>query len=190
MIGRAALLLALAAGQADAAVVHFCWQGANGYSMIGRMEFPDRLRDAALITQDEVTGFRITGYRDGRPIGSWDLADRQPGQTWYLRFMPRLMLFPTDGLIPGPFDQGWNADGTAANCGAGGFGFNAGNYAQDFCLDGTWVEESGVPPPTPFLARAEPPASPDCGGPPLLGKRRAAAGQGPSGRALTSEPSG
>ena len=166
----AGLLLATPAG---AEVVHFCWQGANGYTMTGRMEFPDALRDAPLITEGEVTAFRITGFRDGVAIGSWDMADRSPQTTWYLRFMPRLMQFPVNGMIPGPFDQGWNADGTATDCGAGGFGFNAGNYAQDFCLDGVWVEESGMPPPTPFYAMTTPPPTPDCSGPMMLSKRPA-----------------
>lgn len=168
---RAALLLSVfAAGPASAAVVHFCWRGANGYSMTGVMEFPDSLLGAGMITESDVTAFRITGYRDGVPIGSWDAMTREPDDTWYLRYFPQSWRFPTDGEVPGPFDQGWNADGTATDCGEGGFGFNAGNYAQDFCLSGVWIEESGVPPPTPFIAQAEPPADPTCRGEALLSR--------------------
>lgn len=168
---RAALVLSLLATPAPAAVVHFCWQGANGYTMTGRMEFPDALVSESLITEAEVTAFRITGFRDGVQIGSWDMSDRGPQTTWYLRYMPRIMQFPVDSMVPGPFDQGWNADGTATDCGPGGFGFNAGNYAQDFCLDGRWVDESGMPPPTPFYAMLQPPPTPDCSGPMLMSKR-------------------
>lgn len=165
---RAALGLALLASPAPAATVHFCWLGANGYSMTGTMEFPDALREADMITERDVTAFRIVGYLHGEVIGSWDMATREPGDTWYLRYFPRDWHFPTNGEVPGPFDQGWNADGTATDCGEGRFGFNAGNYAQDFCLDGRWVEESGVPPATPFIAQPTPPADPGCQAPALL----------------------
>lgn len=156
---------------ASAEVVHFCWQGENGFTMTGRMEFPDALSQAALITQDDVTAFHIIGFYNGRAIGRWDIAKSQPGDTWYLRYMPREMRFPVNGEVMGPFDQGWNANGDANDCGAGRFGFNAGNYAQDFCLDGRWIEESGMPPPTPFYAMATPPANPDCSGPMMVMKQ-------------------
>lgn len=170
MLIRGALALALMAPAAAAETVHFCWQGDNGYTMTGRMEFPDALALAPLITEDDVTAFRITGYRDGVTLGSWDMETREDDATWYLRYLPQRMEFPVDAMIPGPFDQGWNADGTAANCGSPGFGFNAGNHAQDFCLDGVWIEESGMPPPTPFFAMTEPPPTPDCSGPMLMSK--------------------
>ncbi|MFV0302104.1 MAG: hypothetical protein ACK5IP_14735 [Paracoccus sp. (in: a-proteobacteria)] len=165
-----AALVAALAGPADAAVVHFCWQGENGYTMTGRMEFPDALLTRGMITEADVTAFRITGYRDGEALGSWDMAGRRPDATWYLRYMPIVMQFPVDEKVPGPFDQGWNADGTARDCGNPGFGFNAGNYAQDFCVNGVWVEESGMPPPTPFYAMTTPPPTPDCSGPMLMSK--------------------
>jgi hypothetical protein len=168
---RAALLLAVLATPGQAAVVHFCWLGANGYSMTGSMEFPDHLLDADVITEADVTAFRIAGYKDLRLIGTWDAMTRAPGDTWYLRYFPRDWHFPTNGEVPGPFDQGWNADGTATDCGEGGFGFNAGNYAQDVCLSGVWIEESGVPPATPFIAQSTPPTDPGCRGEALLSKR-------------------
>lgn len=155
---------ALCASGTQAATVHFCWVGGNGHTMTGVMEFDDALLSAPMITEAEVTAFRIAGYRDGALIGSWDMADRTATTTWYLRYLPQEMRFPTNSEVPGPFDQGWNADGTATDCGAGGFGFNAGNYAQDFCLDGIWIEASGVPPETPFPAQSSPPPTPDCAG--------------------------
>lgn len=168
---RHALLLALLASPARAELVHFCWAGSNGYTMTGSMEFPDRLRDAPVITEADVTRFRIAGFKDGREIGTWDMSAREPDDTWYLRYFPREGLFPTNGEVPGPFDQGWNADGTAMDCDKGEWGFNAGNYAQDFCLGGTWLEESGVEPQKPFRTSTEAPTDPDCAGPALLSKR-------------------
>lgn len=168
---RAVLLATLLGQPAEAALVHFCWAGSNGYTMIGSMEFPDALLGAEVVTEAEVTRFRIAGFRDGELIGTWDIAEREPDDTWYLRYFPQEMMFPTNGEIPGPFDQGWNADGTAADCDADEFGFNAGNYAQDFCLGGVWLEESGVPPQKPFIAQNHAPDDPACGGPALLSKR-------------------
>ena len=153
---------------ADAAVVYICWVGGNGYTMTGSMEFPDALLSTDLITEAEVTRFRIAGYFDGALIGTWDMADRTDTTTWYLRYLPREMRFPTNSEVQGPFDQGWNAYGTATDCGAGGFGFNAGNRAQDFCLDGVWIVQSGVPPETPFFAQSRAPWTPDCLGTELL----------------------
>lgn len=153
---------------ADAALVYICWVGGNGYTMTGSMEFPDDLLTAPMITEADVTRFKISGYFEGQLIGTWNMADRTETTTWYLRYFPQEMRFPTNEEVPGPFDQGWNADGTATDCGISGFGFNAGNYAQDFCLNGIWVEPSGVPPETPFFAQSEAPWSPDCSGPRLL----------------------
>jgi hypothetical protein len=169
---RLALLLALWAQPAPAALVHFCWAGSNGYTMTGSMEFPDALKAADVITEGDVTRFRIAGFKDGEPIGTWDAGERGENDTWYLRYFPRTMRFPTNGEVAGPFDQGWNADGTAADCDEGEWGFNAGNYAQDFCLDGTWIKESGVEPQKPFIAQTTAPTDPACAGPALLSKRR------------------
>jgi hypothetical protein len=167
-----AVSLAVAASPSQAELVYLCWQGSNGYTMTGTMEFPDSLTSAPMITEADVTRFKISGYLEQTLIGTWDLADRTETTTWYLRYMPAEMRFPTNGEVPGTIDQGWNADGTATDCGNPGFGFNAGNYAQDFCLDGVWVEPSGVPPSTPFLAQYDAPYSPDCSGPALSSKRR------------------
>lgn len=165
---RLALLASLIALPARAELVHFCWAGSNGYTMTGAMEFPDALLDAPVITEADVTRFRIAGYQDGIRIGEWDMDNRQPDDTWYLRYWPDRMQFPTNAEVPGPFDQGWNADGTAMDCDEGEFGFNAGNYAQDFCLSGVWIEESGIAPSVPFIAQYNLPESPDCQGEALL----------------------
>ncbi|MCX7302678.1 MAG: hypothetical protein NTX73_20260 [Rhodobacterales bacterium] len=170
MRGVLAVSMILSASQSQAALVYLCWVGNNGYTMTGTMEFPDALQDAPMVTEADVTRFKIAGYLDGNLLGTWDLADKTPTTTWYLRYIPSEMRFPTNGEVPGIIDQGWNADGTAEDCGNPGFGFNAGNYAQDFCVNGVWVEPSGMPPPTPFLAQNEAPYSTDCAGPKLMSR--------------------
>jgi hypothetical protein len=42
--------------------------------------------------------------------------------------------------------QEWNANGQVNDCGIPGFGFNGGNWAQDFCIDNVWIEESSIDP--------------------------------------------
>lgn len=169
---RTLALIGLLAPPADAAVIHICWQGSNGYTMTGRMEFPDRMLTAPVVTQDDITAFRITGYLEGQLLGKWDLSDRTDSTTWYLRYLPDSMTFPTNGEMRSPdnLDQGWNANGDVTDCGSPGFGFNAANYAQDVCLNGIWVEPSGVPPETPFKSSTEAPFTPDCAGPALVSK--------------------
>lgn len=164
-----AAAVALYSTHAQAAIVHFCWVGGNGYTMTGTMEFPDELLDAEMITEADVTRFKISGYLDGQLIGTWSLDQLTPTTSWTLRYLPRTMVFPTtEGPLSGSYQE-WNADGTATDCGPGGFGFNAGNYAQDFCLNGVWVEPSGVPPETPFVAQTTAPYRSDCAGTALIG---------------------
>ncbi len=164
------LVAALAGGGAEAATLNFCWLGAGGYSLTGQITFPDDLTNEMLITEAQVTGFAITGYLQGVPIGRWDMAERGAGTTWHLRFSPRTMIFPTGGSFDGDASQGWNANGDVDDCGAGGFGFNSGNYAQDVCLYGVWVEQSSIDPATPLRATTEA-VTPACSGALLLGKR-------------------
>lgn len=42
--------------------------------------------------------------------------------------------------------QAWNMNGRGDNCGAGGFGFNLGSFAQDLCKDNTLIVDSQVSP--------------------------------------------
>jgi len=156
--------LALAAAlplQLAAAEFNFCWAGGGGYTMTGQIAFPDRLMSASMITEADVTGFRITGYEHGVAIGHWDMQSRRPGTTWHLRFDPQTLTFPTGGNYPGEQSQGWNANGEVTDCGRKGFGFNSGNYAQDLCLYGVWISQSSIPPSTPFRATTGP-VSIDC----------------------------
>ncbi len=169
LFATVSLAVAFATG-ANAVTLNFCWRGAAGYTLTGQMTFPDALRDARRITEDDVTGFAITGYLDGLRIGSWDMRSRGPTTTWHLRFSPATMTFPTGGSFRGEASQGWNANGDVDDCGAQGFGFNSGNYAQDVCLSDVYIEQSSIDPATPLRATAGP-VTPACDSVPLMGKR-------------------
>lgn len=156
-IFAATLCLGLAT-QATAAQVHFCWQGANGYTMTGVMEYPDDAANLSMVTEADVTRFEITGYERGVEIGNWTPAR---SDVFHLRYDPQTMQFPTGGAYPGPQSQGWNASGEVNDCGDKGFGFNSGDYAQDLCLYGVWVEHSSVNPNSQLLASTTP-FLPDC----------------------------
>ena len=154
---RAAALLAALALPARAEVIHFCWLGANGYTMVGQMELDPKALLRRVATERDVRRFRIAGYLDGELIGKWDLATAEPDDPWFLHFDTVERQFYPGAALGRGTTQGWNAGGTAQDCGPGGFGFNSGNFAQDFCLDGQWIEESGVAPDTPFLVQDSPP---------------------------------
>ena len=162
MIRLIPLLCALAS-PLSAAEFNFCWAGAGGYTMTGRIAFADRLLSSTVITEDDVTAFSITGYERGVAIGTWDMSDLRPDTTWHLRFKPGSLTFPTGGSFPGDRSQGWNANGDVTDCGRRGFGFNSGNYAQDICLFGVWISQSSIPPETPFRATPHP-VTPECRG--------------------------
>lgn len=154
-------IVAALAQTAQSATLNFCWVGGGGYTMTGTMVIPDDRMGKAIITQDDVTGFKITGYLNGTQVGSWNMDARGPDTTWHLRFVPQTMTFPTGGSFATLRSQGWNADGTASNCGTPGFGFNSGSAGQDVCIDGTYIRASTIPPPTPFVATFAP-VTPDC----------------------------
>lgn len=158
---RALLIAALFPAMASAEQYNFCWVGSGGYTMTGVIAFPDALNSQAVITEEEVTRFEITGYENLVPVGHWNLGDMKRDATWHLRFLTRELRFPTGGSFPGPDSQGWNANGDVTDCGEKGFGFNSGNYAQDVCLFGTWVRTSSIPPDTPFYV-TKGPVTPDC----------------------------
>ena len=151
-----AILLTVYAGQAHAADYYFCWLGGSGYTMTGQMSVAPAALSKTIIREDDVTEFRIAGYLDGQLLGKWDKDDRDDLSSWTLHFDPARNAFLTPMDAGLGVSQAWNADGTATDCGNPGFGFNLGNYAQDFCLNGVWIEESGMPPETPFLVSATP----------------------------------
>lgn len=156
------LALTLLPALASAETVSFCWQGAEGWSMTGTFTHADD--GDGLVTGEEVTKFRIRGYRQGAEVGSWDLSQRRPETVWNLNYDIAARAFLVGGYSYTPQGQAWNMSGDGT-CGAGGFGFNAGAASQDLCLNGVWLIESGVAPDRPFPAG-------DCPGPDLIGKRR------------------
>ncbi|WP_207510547.1 hypothetical protein [Cognatiyoonia koreensis] len=123
-----------------------------------------------LITEDDVAAFEIIGYLNGKRIGSWNIDARTADQTWHLRFDPVSMTFLTGGWFASTNSQGWNADGSVDNCGAPGFGFNSGSYAQDICLNGAYIRGSSIPPETPIFATTAK-VMPDCNQTIPMGKR-------------------
>ena len=125
------------------------------------MSVPDDAMLKTIVTQDDVTRFKISGYLRGELLGTWDASTRTPDSTWHLRFDPAGLNFPTGSRFAGTASQGWNADGSASNCGASGFGFNTGDFAQDLCLNGAFVEGSSIDPDVPLVATFSA-VTPDC----------------------------
>lgn len=125
------------------------------------MVIPDEKMGNVLVTEDDVTAFKITGYHNGTRIGTWNMNDRSPNTTWHLRFDPTTLTFLTGERFASLRSQGWNANGTARDCGTPGFGFNSGSAGQDFCINGIYVRESSILPGTPFVATTAP-VTPDC----------------------------
>ena len=156
--------LVLLSGPVAAETHAFCWRGAEGYAVAGTISYPDGA--TGVLTEADLTGFVIVGSRHGEMIGRWSLEDARPGAPVTIRFDADALAFPMGGDVAAGTYQAWNAGGLVTDCGAPGFGFNGGNRAQDVCIDGVFVEESGVPPATP-LAIAPDPEAP-CG-PLLLG---------------------
>lgn len=154
-----------------AAALNLCWVGGSGYTLTGRMELPDSAMRKPIVTEADVTAFHITGYLNGSKIGSWNLRDLTPDTTWLLRFEPKTLNFPVGGNFGSLVSQGWNANGEVNDCGTPGFGFNSGNYAQDVCINGTYISDSSIDPATPLTATYDP-VTPDCQSVAALSKRR------------------
>lgn len=159
------------AGPVQAETLNFCWTGGGGYTMTGRMTLKAGAMARTVATESDVSAFKIAGYHRGQLLGTWDMAQRNPDTTWHLRFDPLSMQFLTGGSFAGTNSQGWNANGDVDDCGESGFGFNSGNYAQDICVNGSYVAASSIPPETPFHATRSP-VSADCGLPAPLSKSR------------------
>lgn len=163
------LCVALSSTAAAAADLNFCWRGANGYTMTGKMAFPDRLMSNAVLTEDHLQSFKISGYYKGQLLGTWNMREATKATTFHVRFDPIGMTFLTGGSFPQTHSQGWNADGAVADCGSPGFGFNSGNYAQDICVNGTWIADSSIDPATPMIV-TEQPVTPACTVTPAVSK--------------------
>lgn len=145
--------IATTASPADEARFQFCWIGANGFTMEGIIGFPAEYLDTGIITEAQVSEFRIWGYHEGLPIGSWSLTERIYETTWTLFFDTDKLEFPMGGHFLQQSYQAWNANGEVNDCGVPGFGFNGGNWAQDVCIDNVWIEASSVDPDTPLIVQ-------------------------------------
>lgn len=165
MLRAICLSLCLLPQSLAAADYAFCWVGGGGYTIKGRMTIDDSALSKPLVTEADVTAFYIEGFHDNRFIGAWNLR-QSDGATFHLRFDPAASAFPMGGATRDDY-QAWNADGTATNCGNPGFGFNAGNNAQDICLNGEWITDSMIDRWTPLTATAGT-TVPPCGTEPQL----------------------
>ena len=163
-----ALILALTT-PAAAADFEFCWVGDNGYRMEGTMTVPDDAMNLPLVTHNDISAFFIQGYKDGIPIGAWDMRQLTSSTSWNLSFDPRGMVFPTGGMHDSAKGQAWNAGGRADDCGNPGFGFNSGTNAQDLCVNNVWRTDSMINRYTRFPVFAAGTITLDCGGAALLG---------------------
>ncbi len=156
---------------ATAATLNMCWTGGNGYTMTGRMELPDSAMRKTLVRETDITAFKITGYFNGTRVGSWNLIEKTPDTSWSLYFDPATFTFPTAIDLNRQVSQEWNANGNVDDCGNPGFGFNAGNFAQDVCINGQYIEPSSIDPETTFFATYDP-VTPDCRSVAALSKSR------------------
>lgn len=161
MFRTLAACLALMPSGVIAAEYSFCWQGGNDYTMTGTMTIADYALNLPLVTEVDVTRFRIQGFHEGVTLGAWDLSQMTGATTFHLRFDPASETFNMGGSSDLDY-QAWNANGTATDCGNPGFGFNAGNNAQDLCVNGQWVTDSMIDRWTP-LEVVSGPVPPPCG---------------------------
>lgn len=146
---------------------YICWLGANGYSMTGKMEYPDDRRSSSVIVESDIVRFNIRGFLDGQPIGNWSLSELDARTSWRLHYDPQKHVFLLSGS--GGLYQMWNANGRVNDCGDPGFGFNAGNGGQDLCVNGVFMTDSTIDPDTPLVGYPTARTN-DCIGTPLLGK--------------------
>ncbi|PWJ22167.1 hypothetical protein [Jannaschia seohaensis] len=161
---RLLMICAALAGPAHSATYGFCWRGANDYRLEGYISYPDDF-PGRIVTQDDVTGFGIVGWRGDTYLGRWSLKELTPETSWVLRFDTRALAFPTGGdRLLGTY-QAWNANGRVDDCGDPGFGFNGGNVGQDVCVNGRYIAASTIDPTTPLRIAANP-ADP-CGPAPM-----------------------
>ena len=148
MLGLALTLFAVSiSSAADAASYEFTWNGEGGYKMEGAFSISDDLAKKAYIDKSAIECFWIQGYRSDVPIGSWSVGDLTPETTWSFGFKPQDLEFQMAGNR-----NEWNMNGTGRGCGKDGFGFHAGSYAQDICINNRLITASQVTPRTPMMA--------------------------------------
>lgn len=165
-----ALLCCAGMAAAEPVTYAFEWQGSGGYAVRGGLKYDAAALQGPFVLEGDVSCFVIEATKDGAPVGRWALGMLNEETSWRLHFDPVAGSFLVEGegiWMP----QAWNMNGEGNDCGAGGFGFNIGNAAQDICLDNTLIVPSQVVPERPFPAvRVESYAFPAdaCIGPALL----------------------
>ncbi|MEM9579398.1 MAG: hypothetical protein AAF891_01825 [Pseudomonadota bacterium] len=141
-----------AAAQAEVRAYQFTWSGANGHRVTGALAYDADLTHGDLVREADLVCFSIEGMQGGRLLGRWALGMLTPQTSWRLFFVPSQSVFLVEGQgVDMP--QAWNMNGDGDDCGAGGFGFNIGSYAQDICVDGELIIDSQVSPYAPFAAK-------------------------------------
>jgi hypothetical protein len=141
------LMALMAAPFATAADYEFSWTGSNNYRLEGAFSISDDLAGSVRIDETDVDCFWIRGFRNNAPIGSWSLRDLTDSTTWTLNFNPSNSQFRV-----GSNSQEWNMNGAGTGCGENGFGFHAGSYAQDVCINNKLIRPSQILPRTPMTA--------------------------------------
>jgi len=147
IVGVLSLLAVSAASAASAASYEFTWTGANGYKMEGAFSIADDLTEAKFIDESAIECFWVQGYRAEAKVGSWSVGDLTPETTWSFGFKPQDLQFQMSGNR-----NEWNMNGSGRGCGKDGFGFHAGSYAQDVCINDRLIRASQVTPNTPMQA--------------------------------------
>lgn len=153
---RLGLMLAIALVSACTASAEprnysFTWSGENGYWLHGAIGFDSADAVSGIIREWDVTCFEIKGFRTDDFLGRWALGELTAKTAWRVHFdlNSEAFLVVGDGY---DMPQAWNMRGDGNGCGAGGFGFNLGNLAQDICVDDAVVIESQTGSFQPFPA--------------------------------------
>jgi len=150
MRGLALAVLAISLSSVvHAASYEFTWTGSNGYKMQGAFSISDDLAEAKFIDESAIECFWIKGFHVDKDVGSWTIRDLTPETTWTLNFSPSTLTFQTNGNR----NQEWNMRGSGRGCGKDGFGFHAGNAAQDVCINDRLIVASQVSRYKPMTAR-------------------------------------
>lgn len=110
------------------------WTGANGYTMTGIFYYADNL--TGTINGTQIDALSIAGFKDGAPMGSWDLTS---GQLFNFNFDTNSGTFLTGGQSDSTSGQAWNVPNNS-----GAFGFFSGNRLQGLHINGKFEPDSTI----------------------------------------------
>ncbi len=111
------------------------WIGAKGYRMEGTFSFSDSLHNTGRISGADLDSFRISGFQNSTPLGSFQLGNTPIN----FNFDSVSQQFFTGGMSDSPSGQRWNVPSTDM-----GFGFFSGNSTQGLYVNGQLVTESEI----------------------------------------------